>query len=81
MVIYLFDYYTGIWKSHVSPNRDSQFRGAERVLTQKIEMEPTLLNVSWLANLMTKHRDDLMSPIDAPEGVKITVLSEQDMIA
>lgn len=81
MTLYLFDYYQGLWKSCISLDPDLACKGAERVLVQRIQMEPTLANVSWLANLMTQYRSDLTAQLSAPEGVVVTVLPEKEFLA
>jgi hypothetical protein len=81
MTLYLFDYYQGMWKSLISPTPDLAFKRVEQVLVQKIEMEPTLANVAWLANLMTKSRGDVAARIPSPTGVVVTVLPERELRA
>ena len=80
MRLYLYDYYIGMWCSLVSPVADLHIRGAERVLTQVLEFEPTETNVSWLANVPFAHRHDLTMPIEAPNGVTVTVLPEREIV-
>ena len=82
MTLYLFDYYQGMWKTLISPTEDLAFKRVEQVLVQRIEMEPTLDNVAWLANSQTTERKGkLTKPIPAPEGVVITVLPEKELHA
>jgi hypothetical protein len=82
MTLYLFDYYQGMWKTLISPTPDLAFKRVEQVLVQRIEMEPTLDNVAWLANSMTTDRKGaLTTPIDAPDGVLVTVLPDKELHA
>ena len=81
MTLYLFDYYQGMWKSLISSRVDLAFKRVEQVLVQRIKMEPTLDNVAWLANFMTKSRGDVAAKITAPVGVVVTVLPKRELLA
>ena len=71
---YLFDIYTGCWRSHINTELETEFPRAEQMLVQRIEMELTPANVLWLANTQFVSRNDYTVPVDAPEGVVVSVM-------
>lgn len=77
MKLYLYDYYKGMWKSTVRPERNLFFRNTHRIFMHEIILPNplTLAAACWLANMQLHPREDvtrnLLEYVPAPSGVVV----------